>query len=229
MDANPGSLIATLRLPAMAALSTFALNAQAQLTERAGKWEGTLQVKYSDSTTIDGDTGSEAKIDGDFGVGFGFAYNFNDRLSLGGDFAWSQPDYRATVTPAAGNGGSTYTVSGTLQTGSAHAVLTWNLLARDFTPFIAGGAGATWVDTNIPSGPPVNVCWYDPWWGYYCGSTVPTQSGTYFSYNAQIGLRWDSKNKWFARGVVAEQWIDVGGAVGSPSTTQYRVDIGMRF
>ena len=211
------------------AVATLAVQAQAQLTDRAGKWETTLQLRYTDSTDIQGSTGSRATIDSDYGFGFGFAYNFNDHLSLGADFAWSQPDYKATVTPAAGNGNAAYTVSGTLETFSTHAVVTWNLLARAVTPFVSAGVGGTWVDTNIPNGPPINVCWWDPWWGYYCGPAYGTHTDTYFSYNAAVGIRWDSKDAWFVRGLVGEQWLDVGGAVGTPSTTQYRFDLGFRF
>ncbi|MFN0038866.1 MAG: outer membrane beta-barrel protein [Burkholderiales bacterium] len=210
-------------------LATLAVQAQAQLTNRAGKWEATLQLNYSDSTDIQGSTGSQATIDSEYGFGLGFAKNLNDHLALGVDFAWSQPDYIATVTPAAGNGNSAYTVSGTLETYSTHVVATWNLLAQPLTPFVSGGVGGTWVDTNIPAGPPVNVCWYDPWWGYYCGPVYPTRSDTYFSYNAAVGLRWDSREKWFLRGLVGKQWLDVGGDVGTPSITNYRFDLGFRF
>jgi hypothetical protein len=104
------------------AVATLAGQAQAQSTNRAEKWEFTLQLRYLESEDISGDNGSRATIDSDYGFGFGFAYNFNDHFSLGGDFAWSQPDYKATVTPAAGNGNSTYTVSGTLETFSTHLV-----------------------------------------------------------------------------------------------------------
>ena len=139
------------------AFATLAINAPGQVTDRAGKWEGTVQLKYSDSTNLHGSNGSEANIDSTYGFGLGFAYNFNDHFALGGDFAWSQPDYTATVVPAAGNGNAAYTVSGTMETVSTHLVATWNILAQPLTPFVSAGIGGTWVDTNIPSGPPVNV------------------------------------------------------------------------
>jgi hypothetical protein len=72
------------------------------------------------------------------------------------------------------------------------------------------------------------VCWWDPWWGYYCGSVVPTKSNTYFSYNAGAGLRWDVNRAIFLRAVAVRQWIDVGGPVGSPAMDQYRIDIGFK-
>jgi opacity protein-like surface antigen len=212
------------------AIGIISSPAAAQKEVRGGKWEGSVQLKYTDSKDIHGSSGSEANIDDAYALGLGFAYNFNDHLSLGGDFSWSQPDYTATVTPAAGNGNNAYTVSGTMEVFTAHAVATWNLFARPFTPFVSAGIGGVFVDTNIPSGPPVDVCWYDPWWGYYCGTTsAPTHNKTYFSYNAGAGLRWDSKDNWFVRGLVAQQWMDVGGDVGSPSMAQVRLDFGLRF
>ena len=170
------------------ALATLAINAPAQVANRAGKWEATVQLKYINSTDFRQSNGSEATIDNTNGFGLGFAYNLNDHFSLGGDFAWSQPDYTATVTPAVGNGNAAYTVSGEMETFSTHLVATWNILARAFTPFVSAGIGGTWVDTNIPSGPPVSLCWYDPWWGYYCGTDTPTHNDTYFSYNAAAGF-----------------------------------------
>ena len=211
------------------AMAMLAVQARAQHSDRAGKWEGTMQLRYANSTDIHGSTGSQATIDSDYGFGLGFAYNFNDHLSLGADFAWSQPDYKATVTPAAGNGSSAYTVKGTMETASTHAVVTWTFLSQALTPFVSGGVGGTWVNTNIPAGPPVNACWWDPWWGYYCAPVYPTRSDTYFSYNAAVGMRWDSTEKWFVRGLVGEQWLDVGGTVGTVSTTLYRMDLGYRF
>ena len=41
------------------AMTMLAVQAQAQLTDRAGKWEGTLQLRYADSTDIHGSTGSK--------------------------------------------------------------------------------------------------------------------------------------------------------------------------
>lgn len=214
---------------ALLAAGAFCLPAAAQNTDRAGKWEATVQVKYSDSRDIHGSNGSEATIDETYGFGLGFAYNYNDHFSLGGDFAWSRPDYTTMVTPAAGNANSSYKVNGSMETFSAHAVATWNLFARPFTPFVSAGVGGTWVDTNVPSGPPTSYCWYDPWWGYYCDTSTPTHSDSYFSYNVGAGLRWDSRENIFLRAMVAEQWLDVGGSVGSPSMTQVRVDLGFRF
>jgi opacity protein-like surface antigen len=213
----------------IAALALAATSLPTQAQSRTDKWDFSIQLKHSDSKTINGGSGSSAQIDGVTGFGLGLAYNFNEHLSLGGDFDWTNPDYHATVTPAVGNANAAYKVNGSLSSSSLHGVLTWNFLSGPVTPFVSGGLGGTWVITDIPAGPPINVCWWDPWWGYYCGSSVPVRSGSFFSYNASAGMRFDLDRRWSLRAQVTEQWVDVGGSVGMPSTLQYRVDLGYRF
>jgi opacity protein-like surface antigen len=198
---------------------------------RAGKWEFTIQGQFTDSQDISSDNGSRATIDSAFHFGLGLAYNFNDHFSLGGEVVWGEADYSATVTPdaAGGNTGAPFTVSGNLDTNTVRVNAAWNFLASALTPFVIGGIGATWVDTNVPDGPPSTECWWDPWWGYYCGTSVPTKDDTYLSYMAGVGVRWDYERTVFVRGLAAIQWIDVGGGLGTLDVTQYRIDIGFRF
>jgi opacity protein-like surface antigen len=198
---------------------------------RAGKWEFTIQGQFTDSQDISSDNDSRAHVDSAFAFGLGFAYNFNDHFSLGGEVMWGAADYSATVTPdaASGNTGGPFTVSGDLDTNTFRVNAAWNLLASPLTPFVIAGIGATWVDTNVPDGPPSTVCWWDPWWGNYCGTSVPTKDDVYLSYMAGVGVRWDSQRSFFLRGLVAIQWIDVGGGVGTLDVTQYRIDIGFRL
>lgn len=191
---------------------------------RAGQWDFTLQPQYVDSKSVTGGSGSRADISGDWGFGFGFAYNFSNHLALGGELTWNEANYRATVVPAAGNPGSSFDLAGTMETSTLRMNGTWNILATNFTPFVTGGIGATYVDTNIPNGP--TQCWVDPWYGTYC--STPTRSNSYFSYNAGAGLRWDLNRSFFMRVVYTRQWIDVGGAAGSPGFDQFRIDFGFK-
>jgi len=192
---------------------------------RAGQWEFTLQPQYVDSKSVTGDNGSRADIAGDWGFGFGFAYNFSNHLALGGELTWNEADYRARIVPAAGNPGSSFDLNGTMETSTLRMNVTWNILATSFTPLVTGGIGATYVDTNIPNGP--TQCWTDPWYGTYCGT--PTRSNTYFSYNAGAGLRWDVNRSFFLRGVYTRQWVDVGGGAGSPAFDQFHFDFGFKY
>lgn len=226
---NPLRFVAgTLVLSAASLVCAANAAAQSQ-TDRAGKWEGHFNVLYGDSKDLNSEKGSSADIDSSLGWGFGFGYNFNDHFALEGNFSWMDSDYNATIVPDTGNPNSPQTIKGTLETSTLAVNATYNLLARNLTPFVTGGVGSTWVDTNIPDGLATPVCWWDPWWGYYCAPAYPTKSDTYFSYNAGVGVRWDSKGTFFLRGLLSQQWVDVGGGVGTPSFTQVRIDIGTKF
>src|SRR4030095_14782244 len=99
------------------------------------------------------------------GLTFGYAYNFDQHKSLGIDFAWSDIDYRATVQPGAGNGNFAGTINSSIETWTVRFNGTYHLLEGNFTPYVTGGLGWTYIDTNIPTGLPQNVCWYYPWYG----------------------------------------------------------------
>jgi len=85
------------------------------------------------------------------------------------------------------------------------------------------------VDSNIPTGPPGNYCWYYPYGGYYCGTYVPTATETSFSYNAGVGFRWDFSREMFMRFGAQQQWTDYTGTVDNyPSNTVWRLELGFK-
>ena len=218
------------RIALFLALAAGATAAAAQNSPpRGGKWEFTLQPQYTHSQSFDSGNGSGGTVDSSLGFGFGVAYNLSNNLSLGGDFFWNQANYNTTVAPAPGNNLAPQNLSGTLQTNTLRFNATWNFLPGDFTPFVVGGIGSTYIDTNIPNGIPQNVCWYDPWWGYYCGTYLPTKTAYYVSYSGGVGLRWEIDRSVFLRAVAVRQWLDVGGALGQPYSDQYRFDVGFKF
>lgn len=202
----------------------------AQSSPRAGQWEFLLLPQYTESWSANGNNGSRIEVDEAWGFGFGLGYNFNDHLSLGGEFIWAEADYEATLVPGPGNPSGTTRLSGDMNTATLRLVGTWNILPGALTPFVTAGLGATYVDTNVPDGPPQTYCWWDPfYWTYICGTGYPTKDETYFSYMAGVGLRWDSKQSLFLRGLAAMQWVDIGGGIGTQDAVAYRLDIGFRF
>jgi hypothetical protein len=198
--------------------------AQAQST-RGGKSEFYLAPVFTDGKNYTFEGGSSAKTDTGYGLTLGYAFNFDQHKSAGIEVVWGSQDYRATV---AGSDGSRANVNGSLDTWTVRFLGTYNLMAGNFTPFVTGGLGWTYIDTNIPTGLPQNVCWYYPWYGTSCASYVPTATTTRFSYNAGLGLRMEM-GKGFLRAMVNEQWMDFGGSYGSSSVTQYRIDFGIKF
>lgn len=186
---NPSTTFLTGLFFAVAAgLFSSGVNAQ-NLTDRGGKWEASLQLHSVESESFSSDRGSQADVDGSIGWGFGIGYNFNDHWALSLDSNYREADYTATTTPDAGNPNPPSRFSGDLDVSTTQLNATYNFLPKALTPFITAGLGATWVNTDIPDGSPVSVCWWDPWWGYYCGPVVPTKSDTYFSYTVVQQIR----------------------------------------
>jgi opacity protein-like surface antigen len=222
-----------LRITLFGLITAHAAGAAAQsVGSRAGKWEFTLQPQYTHSTTFDTGNGSGGKIDSSLGFGFGVGYNLNANLTLGGDFAWSTGNYSGTAAPAPGNPGAPYTFTGTLESNTIRFNATWNFLPGDVTPFVIAGIGSTYIDTNVPVNPalpPQTVCWWDPWWGYYCGAYVPTRTAYYVSYSGGVGVRFEVDRSIFLRALVNRMWIDAGSSLGTPWIDQYRFDVGFKF
>lgn len=198
---------------------------------RKGKWEITLQPRYLTGETVGFSGGSSIKIDDDLGFGMGFGYNLTDRFALHLDWSWSNVDYKATIatTDAIGNPTGTDTYSGELDTSTVALNLTAHLLEGPVTPFVVGGIGWTYVDSNIPSGPPSGSCWWDPWYGYICTSYQDTYGADEFSYSLGIGVRADVSPGFFLRGSWIWQWVDFSRSAGTSPFDGGRLDIGFSF
>jgi opacity protein-like surface antigen len=217
-----------LRFTLLLLAVVYAAGASAQTYSRANKWEFTLQPQYTHSQSFDTGNGSGGHVDSSLGFGFGVAYNLNNHLSIGGEFTWGTAAYDSTVAPADGLTAPT-TLHGTLQSNTFRLNTTWNFLPGDFTPLVQAGIGSTYIDTNIPIAPPINQCYWDPWWGYYCGTYYPTKTAYYVSYMVGVGLRWEIDRSIFVRAMANRQWLQAGGSLGTPWTDQYRVDLGFKF
>ena len=202
--------------------------AAAQSSSRGDRWEFYLSPVWTASKDYSFEGGSTAKTDTGFGWTLGFAKNLNPQLALGFELGWGQADYRATVAGGTGNLGNAVNVNSEIETWTTRFFGTYYLFPGRFAPFVSGGLGWTYIDTNIPSGPPQGICWYYPWYGQVCETYVPTQTTTKFSYNAALGLRYDF-SPGFVRGLVNAQYVDFGGSYGSTYWTQYRIDFGVKF
>lgn len=205
-------------------LAALSATARAQ-----GRSEFYAAPVFTDSKNYTFEGGTNVRTDTGWGFTLGFAHVFNPRFTGAIELEWTTNDYTATVQPGIGNGNIPARVNSSIDTGTVRFLGTYHFSEGPFKPFVTGGAGWSYVDTNIPSGLPQNVCWFYPWVGQVCTGVTPTYSTTRFSYNAGAGLRYDWGRNYFVRGLVNEQWIDFGGSYGTAALTQYRLDFGIRF
>lgn len=192
---------------------------------REGKWDFTIQMRYVADQNLNGSGGSSADINDTLGWGFGIGYNFTNNFALAMDISWANPSYKATYTDSITNSPQSY--YGSLYTSTVALNMTYYFTQGAIAPFVIGGIGSTFIDSNIPTGSSSSGCWYDPWYGYVCNTYQSTYSTSNLSYNAGLGLRWDLAPGFFLRGILAEQWIDT--SEGTLEIPNFRLDIGFSF
>lgn len=193
---------------------------------RAGTWDFTLPLVYADSARISGQNGTSVDINGGYGFGFGFGYNFTDNFQLNGLFNWNSRSYDATTV---NTDGTTRKYSNYMDTSTLSVNGVYYFLKGDITPFVSGGVGVTYVDTNIPTGLGSTSCWYDPWWGYVCSSYVPTKTENDISYNAGIGVRFDANRQFALQFGYYKTWIDISRASSTPDFDTWKLDFIFRM
>ena len=194
--------------------------------DRTGTWDFILPITYSDETTVDGQGGSSADINDTFGFGFGAGYNFNNHFQLGGLLNYNSRSYDATVVR---NDGSKIQYGNNLDTWTFAMNGTYYFLDKNFTPFISGSVGYTWVDTNIQNGPPTGYCWWDPWYGYICNSYVPTKTQSSWTYGGGLGVRYDFNQRFSMQGSYNKSWVDIDNTSGSTDIDIWRLDFIFRM
>ena len=221
------SILRTFSIVAVGALAGALLlpsSAQAQGTSRAGSWEFILPIVYSPSTSFNGQGGSSAELNSDLGMGLGFGYNLNNHLQLSGMLNWNYRSYNANIVQ---DNGTIRKATGTLDSSTLALNGTYYFMSSGFTPFISGGIGSTFIDTNIPNGAPSSGCYYDPWYGYICNTYTPTKSQTAISYTAGVGVRFELNRAISLQGSYNKMWLDYSNA--NPEIDGWRLDFVFRM
>ena len=195
----------------------------------AGDWEFRIGPAWIDSKTVDFNGGTTVNLSSTTGIKIGTGYYVTDQLIVGGNFSYASGDFRGNV--ASGTPGGGFVVeNGHIDYSSFTFDATYLLpLQSAIKPFGEIGLGWAWYNTNIASGPPQTGCWWDPWWGYYCGTYQPTRTAYYVSYMAALGVRWEIDRSLFVRALANRQWLQAGGSLGNTWFDQYRVDLGFKF
>lgn len=217
--------LGALRLVGLAvALLAAAVPADAQ--DREGRWELTLGAAYQLGADLEGEAGSTLETDDDFGFAMMGGYNFTDSFATTFGFQWADIGYEGT---AIDDDGSTLGISGSYEAWAMSVNGVFHFMEGPITPYLGAGIGYTWVDTNVPSGPPVTGCWWDPWWGYVCYTDYPTKTTDAFTYQASLGVRWEFNPSTFTRLSYSSQWADFDNAGSTPRFDVVLLEIGWMF
>lgn len=221
----------TLSIAAGAA--ALMLSGLAQAQSRGPGWEFGADILYQLGQDIEFNGGSTAELEDDWGLTFNFGYRFDSRLEVQFALDWSDVDYDATLQrttnttpplPLAPVG-----VSGSYEAFTPRVSVHYNFSDGPIAPYVKGGIGYSFIDTNIPDGRPSNVCWWDPWWGYVCGTVQDTRSVDGFTYDIGLGVRWDFSPGYSLRAAYEKHWIDLSEANGTPDLDQIKLGIVYRY
>jgi opacity protein-like surface antigen len=197
-------------------------SAEIRITDRTQRWDLSIETRYTDSRTFDGDNGTSLELDDDLGWGFGFGYNLNERFNLGFLMSWRSISYTATYFDAT-DPANALKYGGWLDTGTFALMGQYNLMAKTFTPYVNGGIGWTLIDTNIVADYYAG-CWYDPWWGYVCNGYTSTYGTDEASFALGAGIRLEPSDAVFIQVGYEKNWLE--GSSNADGFDIFRIDLG---
>ncbi len=195
----------------------------------ADSWEWSVGAIYQDSKNMSSENGSSLQVDSAVGIGFNVGYYMTDHFSLGFDFDFLRPDYKAvlvddTVVPA-----DTTVIKHEMSQFNGRFKAGFDFLDGPFRPFVEAGLGWSYLDSNVVDGDPVVGCWWHPWWGYICEGFYRTFNDTVFTYGVGAGFKYRFVGDSFLK-LSANQWtLDGVGAAGNESLTGARLEFGWKF
>ena len=196
---------------------------------RVGKSEvyGIGQYLHSGTINFNGPRGNVPVRMDDTGLGgFGVAYHFNDFFSVHGDFMFGSATFNADA-PLRSGGTATVKQDAFIQTGRLN--LDYNMINRRITPVLTAGIGYQYTETEFESAPPVNTCWWDPWYGYVCYSDYVHAWQTDFTWNAAAGFRWNITDNLFVKAMGGATWLEYSGSHGVTTQIEGIFCIGWTF
>ncbi len=208
-------------------VAVFSVNVQAQQRSdsRANKFDIFIGPQYIASQTISFDHSAKAELNSRASLLFGMGYNFNQHFAIDASFSASSGNYKGTSYNKLGEAN---TFTSDLHSSAFNMSATYNILPGNFTPFITGILGFTYIDTGVRNGSVSQGCWWDPWYGYQCTTYADTYSETKFNYGGMIGLRYDFPNSVFVKGGAGLNYLDISMA-DHTGFTFYNLMVGYSF
>lgn len=199
-------------------ISLIAVSAQGK--NRAGTWEGTLMIKHQGEDTIESKNKAKVEFDDNTGWGFSLGYNFDNHLNLAWEFSYTNPTFDATYEDSSGDE-QTLRHRSDFYTNNLN--LTYHFFKGNITPYVEGGLGFAYVDSNVSNGK-VYCSGYYYW---YCQSD--SFDSTDWTYNAAVGLRAELNSNVFIRGSYGYQKVDVGSGSNKFDSSITRLEAGLQF
>ena len=105
----------------------------------------------------------------------------------------------------------------------------YTFLTGPVSPYVVGGVGWSWVDTNIATEPPQVGCWWHPWWGYVCTSWQDTRTVDGLAYEVGLGMRYDFSDSLAADAAYRMRWVDFENATSTPSFDTLQLNLVWKF
>lgn len=209
------AVMLVLLLPALASAQGF-----------HNQWEWSIAGIYQESERTGTVGGSSLEIDSDLGIGFSLDYFFNQKFAVGADLEWLSPDYKATLIS---DQNEVSTINHKFSQFNGRIKASYYFMDGPLTPFVEGGIGWTYVDSNVADGPPITGCWWHPWWGYVCSNYYSTFSETSFSYGGALGLRYRMRGGTMLKLAYNNWEIDGSGDAPNPTLNAVRFEVAWGF
>lgn len=206
--------------------ASFAAHAQ---RSSAGTWEWSVAGIYQDSKNMDSERGSSLRLDGAAGLGFNVSYNLTDHFSVGGDFDFMRPNYKAVLVDDTVMPVDTINIDHKMSQFNGRLKANYNFMTGNLRPFVEAGIGWTYFDSNVADGDPVVGCYWHPYWGYICSGFYRTFTETTFSYGVGAGLKYKLAGGSFVKFSVNQWLLDGFGAAGDENVTAARIEYGWSF
>ncbi len=208
-------------------MCTAAVAAPGQSGPRAGQIEYTLGLVRSLSDSVEGREGSTLDLASRTGFQAGIDYYLSNQLAIGFDATWVRPRFDALLVPD--DGSPAVSISNRASVFSGQFNASYLFSQGPVTPYVEGGLGWTYFDSNVSEGAPVTGCWWDPWWGYICSDFYRSYNSTSFSYGVAAGMRWN-----IARDIAVKagyRWLEVeaDSLRKKPTLESVLLEVAFRF
>lgn len=229
MMRSTGNALALLVLAAVGIIYSGSAAAQYYSNDRAQSWEFWGEARVIFGKDVSFEHGSSISTSDDAGFGLGFGYNIDQHWLASFEFQYNEISYKANIASADKPPKATATVSGDAQISRIGGSIAYNLFPGPLTPYVLGTIGWSYVDSNIPNGPPQTGCWWDPWFGYICSTWQSTASSNAFTYGAGAGIRWDAGRNFFVRFGYEYDVVDFSRSSSAPGFSLLRLQFGTHY